>query len=84
MSDTMPSMGDGRNGSKRVLRGGSWINNARNVRAAYRNANDPGKRNDNIGFRLARAHERIGDPPLTRPSSSPGFGPAKSKWSAGV
>jgi len=38
-----------------VLRGGSWINNAQNCRSAQRNDNDPGKRNDNIGFRLARA-----------------------------
>lgn len=40
-----------------MLRGGSWINNGRNVRSAQRNANDPGNRNDNIGFRLARAQE---------------------------
>ena len=44
-------------GENRVLRGGSWINDGRNVRSAQRNANDPGNRNDNIGFRLARAQE---------------------------
>jgi Sulfatase-modifying factor enzyme 1 len=38
-----------------VLRGGSWINNARNCRSAQRNANDPDNRNDNMGFRLAQA-----------------------------
>ena len=37
----------------RVLRGGSWNNNAHNCRAANRNHNDPDNRNDNIGFRLA-------------------------------
>ena len=42
-------------GTKRVLRGGSWNNNARNVRAATRNANDPSNRNNNVGFRLSRA-----------------------------
>lgn len=52
--------GIGRMGSKRVIRGGSWNNNARNVRAAYRNANHPSNRNDNLGFRLARAHRRAG------------------------
>ena len=41
--------------ARRVLRGGSWINKARNCRSAMRNHNDPGNRNDNIGFRLAQA-----------------------------
>jgi hypothetical protein len=36
----------------RVLRGGSWNNNARNLRAAQRNHNPPDNRNNNIGFRL--------------------------------
>jgi len=47
-------------GAKRVIRGGSWNNNARNVRAANRNQNDPDNRNDNLGFRCARAHHRTG------------------------
>jgi len=34
-----------------MLRGGSWNNNANNVRAAVRNNNIPDNRNDNIGFR---------------------------------
>ena len=42
-------------GDNRVLRGGSWNNNGRNVRSANRNRNEPGNRNDNIGFRLALA-----------------------------
>ena len=44
-----------RQNSQRVLRGGSWINNARNLRSANRNANSPDNRNDNIGLRLAGA-----------------------------
>ena len=39
-------------GSNRVLRGGSWANDASNCRCAYRNHNDPDNRNDDIGFRV--------------------------------
>lgn len=39
----------------RVLRGGSWNNNRINCRCAYRNHNDPGNRNNNIGFRVCLA-----------------------------
>lgn len=36
-------------------RGGSWNNNASNCRAANRNRNTPGNRNNNLGFRPAPA-----------------------------
>ncbi|MBK7675335.1 MAG: SUMF1/EgtB/PvdO family nonheme iron enzyme [Candidatus Accumulibacter sp.] len=36
-----------------VLRGGGWNNNPENARSAKRNRNHPGKRNNNLGFRLA-------------------------------
>ena len=39
-------------GSNRVIRGGSWNNNARNLRSANRNNNPPSNRNNNVGFRL--------------------------------
>jgi hypothetical protein len=45
------------NSAERVIRGGSWNNPAQNCRSAYRNRNDPDNRNDNIGFRCARAHD---------------------------
>ncbi|MCB1806409.1 MAG: hypothetical protein KDK04_15125 [Candidatus Competibacteraceae bacterium] len=35
------------------MRGGSWNNDADNCRSAYRNHNDPGNRNNNLGFRVA-------------------------------
>ena len=56
----MRMVADREGAANRVIRGGSWNENARNVRAAYRNHNDPTDRNDNIGFRCARAHERVG------------------------
>lgn len=42
-------------GDNRVNRGGSWNNNASNCRAANRNRNNPGNRNNNLGFRPAPA-----------------------------
>jgi len=45
-------------GTERVMRGGSWNNDPRNVRAANRNANHSSNRNSNLGFRLARAPAR--------------------------
>jgi len=41
------------NGTLRVLRGGSWINPARNCRAAHRSGHEPAYRYAYIGFRLA-------------------------------
>ncbi|MBL3527216.1 MAG: SUMF1/EgtB/PvdO family nonheme iron enzyme [gamma proteobacterium endosymbiont of Lamellibrachia anaximandri] len=38
---------------RRVLRGGSWINNQDNARASIRNNNEPDNRNNNLGFRLS-------------------------------
>ena len=49
-------------------RGGSWNNDASNTRAANRNNNDPGNRNNNIGFRLAspgnRSRSGLGQMPV--------------------
>ncbi len=39
----------------RVLRGGSWANEARNLHAAIRNRNRAGNRNQNIGFRVCQS-----------------------------
>lgn len=39
----------------RVLRGGSYNNNANNCRSANRNNNTPDNRNNNTGLRLVMA-----------------------------
>ena len=44
-------------GSGRVVRGGSWLSYARDVRAAYRSRYDPDNRIYYLGFRLARGPE---------------------------
>ena len=43
----------GRRPKSRVLRGGSFNNNAQNARSATRNNNQPENRNNNNGFRAA-------------------------------
>lgn len=48
---------DAEAGAYRVLRGGSWINYARYVRSAYRDALVPGYRNYYLGFRCARVQQ---------------------------
>ena len=40
--------------SRRVARGGSWVNDPRNLRSANRDWLDAAFRNDNVGFRVAR------------------------------
>ncbi|TDJ00213.1 MAG: hypothetical protein E2O76_05435 [Caldithrix sp.] len=36
------------------MRGGSWNNNAENLRCSERNNNNPDNRNNNNGFRVVR------------------------------
>jgi formylglycine-generating enzyme required for sulfatase activity len=40
--------------SRRVVRGGSWNGNPRNLRSANRDWNDAADRNNDVGFRVAR------------------------------
>ena len=60
-------------GAKRVVRGGSWLGNARRLRAAYRFALDPGDRDDILGFRCARVQE----PAVTEPRGGQGSARAR-------
>jgi formylglycine-generating enzyme required for sulfatase activity len=41
-------------GTNRVLRGGSWLDDAASVRSAYRGFNTPSGRGGDLGFRLVR------------------------------
>jgi formylglycine-generating enzyme required for sulfatase activity len=41
-------------GGGRVVRGGSWSNDARDCRAAFRDWGDLDDRSDGVGFRCAR------------------------------
>jgi Sulfatase-modifying factor enzyme 1 len=58
----------------RVIRGGSWNDEAQNVRAAYRNHNEPSNRNNNLGFRCAELTTEPDGSLLNRPASRPSFG----------
>lgn len=44
-------------GSSRVVRGGSWLGNARIVRAANRDSLDSARRYEHLGFRLAASRK---------------------------
>ena len=44
----------------RVIRGGSWVSDARDVRAAFRFRIQPGNRNDYLGFRCAASQSSQG------------------------
>jgi Sulfatase-modifying factor enzyme 1 len=45
-------MTDEAGGPNRVIRGGSWNNDAQNLRSANRNNNTADNRNNDLGFRL--------------------------------
>ena len=49
--------GNDRSGSSRAFRGGGWDSDARRCRSALRNCVDPGRRSDDLGFRVALVPE---------------------------
>ena len=54
MADAIDPMGPMDMVTKRVIRGGSWVGDAKFVRAAYRFASHPSYRHDGLGFRVSR------------------------------
>ena len=58
-------------GASRVLRGGSWNNNTRNLRAANRNHNHADNRNNNIGLRVCRGSHIVISPERGRKPQLP-------------
>ncbi len=80
-----PWCGQRRTGSNRVMRGGFWNDDARNVRAAARNDDHPGNRNSNLGFRLARAQGQAGWPARDQTlTATGGSGAGENQAGAGV
>lgn len=49
-------------GALRVYRGGGWLDDARNCRAALRYDRAPGRRDNGLGFRLALSLQSVGLP----------------------
>ena len=46
-------------GARRVIRGGSWLNNRRDCRVSYRHRGGLKDRGGGIGFRLALSHDSV-------------------------
>jgi sulfatase modifying factor 1 len=57
--DKMKNPKGPKDGSRRVIRGGSWFSGTQNLRSAYRYYAEPGDRDVLVGFRLVRVKQLI-------------------------
>lgn len=73
-----------KNGSYRVLRGGSWDSSARYVRSASRIPNDPGNRSYNVGFRCAQVLGMAEPAEEAGAAAEPPAGPTNAGGATGV
>ena len=64
-------VGSMREGVARVVRGGSWLHDARHCRSAYRLWRDPGLRLDSLGFRLLAGQGEPGEAQSGASGASP-------------